>query len=495
MSLLSWMWIFLIIYMVGMFVLGLVGAKKTTDEDSYATARKSYNYWVVGLCIAATYASGALFMGGSGMAYGGGFPVLWYALLFPLGTFTGMMLFARMTKAMHKLKIRTLGEYLGDRFQSEFLRLVMGVVSLFLLFLIGAQVISAGTIFSMMMGIPYEIAIWLGTAFILIYITFGGAHADFLTDSVQAVMMVIVAVILIAIAFTAPGLHGGIGAINDKLVQISPEMGWNSLFNSKMPQFSGGFIVAMILFTTIPFAIQPQSAVKFMGLNKMRDIPKAIMVAAVCGFLFQFAGTMAGITARVLVPKGVITRADMALPALLQQVFGPFVTALLCMAILAAVMSTVDGVFLSLSQVFANDVYRKSIATRAGHSEEQIERNCKWIARIVIIVVGIAATAMVIKPPQYLMMWLTLGGSFVFACVSGVVIVGAMWRGVTKSAVLISFILSIALYWYLALVVKVPSMSIAGIVFIFSLIATFVLSKVTKQTFTDEHLEKFFGVN
>lgn len=492
MSLLTWMWILLVIYMVVMFVLGIVGAKKTKSEDSYATARKSYSWLTVGLCLAGTYASGALFMGGSGMGYGGGFPIFWYTLLFPLGSFTGMMLFARITQAFHRLKIRTLGEYLGERYQSEALRLIMGIVSLFLLFLIGAQVISAGTIFSMMMGMPYEVAIWVATIFILAYITLGGAHADFLTDSLQAFMMVIVSVIIIVIAFATPGLEGGIAALNDKLVQISPEMGWNSLLNKSMPQFSGYFLVIMILFTTIPFAIQPQSGSKFVGLNNIKDIPKAILLAAACGFLFQFAGSLAGITARVLVPEGIITRADMALPALLMHVFSsPFVTALLCITILAAVMSTVDGIFLSLAQIFANDVYRKSIAPRANHSEEITERNCKWIARIVIIVVGIASTAMVINPPEYLMMWLTLGGSCVFASAGAPVILGAIWRGVTKSGALITFLASIGLYWYLGLVVEVPSMSIAGIVFIFSMIAIYVFSKLTKQTFTDEHLENF----
>jgi sodium/proline symporter len=60
----------------------------------------------------------------------------------------------------------------------------MAVVSICLLFLVGSQIIAAGTVFSMLMGVPYEWAIWISTALILIYIV-GGAHTAFLTDTAR----------------------------------------------------------------------------------------------------------------------------------------------------------------------------------------------------------------------------------------------------------------------------------------------------------------------
>ena len=173
--------------MLGMIALGFVASKKTENNDDWATARKSYGPISVGLTMVATYASGALFIGGSGMGYSVGYPIMWYSLAFPLGSFCGVLLFGRFTQSMHKQGLRTFGEYFGARYQSDFMRIAMAIVSICLFFYISSQVISAGTILELLMGIPYKVAIWVSTVLILIYITGGGAHSDFLTDTAQAI--------------------------------------------------------------------------------------------------------------------------------------------------------------------------------------------------------------------------------------------------------------------------------------------------------------------
>ena len=79
--------------------------------------------------------------------------------------------------------------------------------------------------------------------------------------------------------------------------------------------------------------------------------------------------------------------ANTALPALFIEIFPTWLAALLGVGVLAAVMSTADGLVISTSQVFANDIYRRSVAPRLHRelSEEALDRNVLLISRIVTV--------------------------------------------------------------------------------------------------------------
>jgi Na+/proline symporter len=85
MSVGAWMWIFVGAFILFMFYLGYVGAKRAKDSDSWITARKSYSWWQVGLTNVRDISSGALFLGGAGLGYMSGYPVFWYSLFFHWG--------------------------------------------------------------------------------------------------------------------------------------------------------------------------------------------------------------------------------------------------------------------------------------------------------------------------------------------------------------------------------------------------------------------------
>lgn len=492
MTLAVWTGVFVGLFIIGMVVLGFIASKKAGDSDEWATARKSYGWFVVGLTMVATYASGVLFLGGSGMGYSTGYPIMWYSLAFPLGSFCGVLLFGRFTQTMHKQGIRTFGEYFGERYQSPFMRIAMAIVSICLFIYISSQIMSAGTILELLMGIPYEVAIWVSTILILIYITGGGAHSDFLTDTAQAISMIILALVCLVICIVAPGVEGGMAGVNRIVESINPEMGWNSLFNTSVPQFATPFFAGMILFTTIPFAIQPQLALKLVALKDPRDSKKAIMLGLIVGFLFQIVAGLTGLSAHAIVPEG-IARADMALVSVLMKVFAdvPIITALLCSAIVAAVMSTVDGLFLAMGQIVSNDIYRLTIAPRRGDSPEKIEKTTLWISRVSTVVIAVIATLLAVDPPDSILMYMSLGGSCLFCCAAGPMIFGALWKRTTKVAVIASFCICVPLYWYLGLVVNLPSMTTPGVVFIINMLLTWLISLVTPMEYSSEFLRKF----
>lgn len=85
---------------------------------------------------------------------------------------------------------------------------------------------------------------------------------------------------------------------------------------------------------------------------------------------------------------------NQALPALFIEIFPTWIAALLGVGVLAAVMSTADGLLVTSSQVIANDLYRRTFARRwhAGWSDDQVEAMTLKISRMATCVTLVVST-------------------------------------------------------------------------------------------------------
>ena len=134
--------------------------------------------------------------------------------------------------------------------------------------------------------------------------------------------------------------------------------------------------------------------------------------------------------------------ANTALPALFLEIFPTWLAALLGVGILAAIMSTADGLVISTSQVFANDIYRRSIAPRwhAHRGARELDRNVLRISRVVTVLVllGSAGLAwLVMDMNVVLLVWVGIGGFT--ASLAGPLVLGSLWSGVTRAGALSGF--------------------------------------------------------
>jgi sodium/proline symporter len=105
-------------------------------------------------------------------------------------------------------------------------------------------------------------------------------------------------------------------------------------------------------------------------------------------------------------------------------------------------MSTADGLVISTSQVFANDIYRRSVAPRihAHLDQATLDRNVLLISRwmTAVTVIGAAILGwMTMDMNVVLLMWIGVGG-FV-AALMGPLVLGSVWFGVTRTGALAGF--------------------------------------------------------
>ena len=112
---------------------------------------------------------------------------------------------------------RSIPEYLGDRYQSESIRVLVAVFSLVLFFYLAGQLVSGLVMFEIMLGLSPLWALLITTTVLSIYVVLGGAHADILTDGVQGCMMLLVAVVVIVLFVTGYGVEGSTGGLGGLL--------------------------------------------------------------------------------------------------------------------------------------------------------------------------------------------------------------------------------------------------------------------------------------
>lgn len=441
-SVAMWSWAFMVAS-IGLFIaLGYVGMRRTKNADDFAVARSSYGPWTLGLAVVATTASGSTFLGMPGLAYSVGFSSLWYPIVYPIGIYMGMFLTAKLVKAVgDKFGNRSIPEFVGQRYDSDFLRVGLAIVSLLLMFYITAQLVAAATLFQTMMGFGYTPALILTAVVLLIYIGMGGSHADILTDAVQGLFMLAIAVMVVVMFFVGAGIDGGAVAVNDAVAAKNETGGWNTLFNPEDPVTASAWLVFLLFVAHLPFGVLPHIGNKFMALNNARQMRTFLMFVIVAGGVLPMMA-LGGILGAAVLDENVTP--DAVIPTLFIELFPPVVAAFLAVGILSAILSTADGLVVSISQILANDLYRKTFA--GNQPTEAVERNALVIGRIGVFLTLVGGVAMAWNPPEFLsiMLWIGIGG--IVSGMAGPIMIGSLWRRATKTAAITSFVVGVVGY-------------------------------------------------
>ena len=441
-SLYLWSWGFLVVYIAGMLGFGYIGSRRVAGADDYATARRGYGPLLLALAFASTAASGATFLGLPGLTYSYGMSTLWIAFCYPLGIYIGIMICQRtIGRYGNAAGARSMPEFLGERYRSEMIRVSTAIFSLILLFYLASQLVSGLVMFEIMLGVPGPWALAITTLVLLGYVTLGGAHADILTDGVQGLLMVGLAVAIAVIFLLGVGTGGFDGLIEGLRAEDPALLG---TFNPANNTTASLWAAVTVTIAHIPLGLLPHIGNKLWALRDERARTRFLIVAFTFGLILP-AITLGGMTARVVLGDSLFDAtggANNALPALFIEIFPTWLAALLGVGILSAVMSTADGLVISTSQVFANDIYRRSIAPRLHPDlpQEKLDRNVLTISRAMtaFTIVGAAILGWMTQNMNVvLLMWIGVGG-FV-AALMGPLVVGSFWWGVTRTGAIAGF--------------------------------------------------------
>ncbi|AQQ54705.1 sodium:solute symporter family protein [Planococcus lenghuensis] len=444
-------WIFIAIFILGMLVFGYLGMKKTHSADDFATARSSYGPITIALVISAGISSGSTFMGMPGLAYGIGAPSLWYPMLYPVATVIGMLFVAKTIKIYgDKFGTRTIPDFIGERYNSEFLRISLTIISVLLIFYVVSQFVAAATMFQVMMGLEYGVGLIITGVVLAVYVFMGGSHSDIMTDAVQGFLMVITAIIVVIAFVSSVGVAGGFGDMISLIDERNPGGGFDNLFIPGDATYGSFWLVGLLFVAHLPFSILPHLGNKFLAVKSSKDMKKLIMYCTIFATILPLMG-LAGLLGIAVLDPALDIRPDQVVPVLFQEIFPPVIAAFLAVAVLSAIMSTSDGLIVSLTQLLANDIFRRTIVPRTNISKERSEKLELAISRYSTFLVIIIAIWMAWSPPQYLAVFLWIGIGGIVSATAGPLVVGGLWKRATRAGATWSLIAGTVAYWVIYL--------------------------------------------
>ena len=450
-SVVMYSWIFMAIFILLMLYLGFVGMKKTHSSDDFATARSSYGPITIALVISAGISSGSTFMGMPGLAYDLGAPSLWYPMLYPVATVIGMLFIAKTIKIYgDEFGTRTIPDFIGQRYNSEFLRISLTIISVLLIFYVVSQFVAAATMFQTMMGIDYSLGLFITGVVLAIYVFMGGSHSDIMTDAIQGLLMVVTALIVVFVFLTSTGVAGGFSDMISLINERNPEGGFDNLFIPGHNTYGSFWLVGLLFVAHLPFSILPHLGNKFLAVKSNKDMKKLIMYCTIFATILPLMG-LGGMLGIAVLDPAVEMRPDQIIPVLFQEIFPPIIAAFLAVAVLSAIMSTSDGLIVSLTQLLANDLFRRTIVPRIKISKEKSEKYELAISRYSTFLVIIVAIWMAWNPPQYLSVFLWIGIGGIVSATAGPLVVGALWKRSTKKGATLSLVAGTIAYWVIYL--------------------------------------------
>lgn len=392
-------WIAFGVYLAVTAGLAIIGYLKTDSLESFAVGKRDMGPWLVGITMGAAMSSTATFVINPGFVYAHGlsaFVHLGLAVGIGIAVALGVMspTFRRVGVDGHAL---TLPHWIGARYQSTALRVIFGLISLmsiaFLVLIAGSvQILLQKTL-----GLSPDNALLLTIGFVFSYILIGGTYAHTYTNSLQGVMMVFVTVaILIKTvgALTTDGFWAMLEARDANLLAtVNPE---SVLYGDFFSVYVAGFVIGFAV------VCQPHLLMKALYLEKDEDVGKYVMVSVGITALF-FTLLLGGLAAHaVLDPAAAeVARQDAVMVAWLKTQFGDVTFVLISVALVAAGMSTLDGILVAMSTVVSNDVYLP-IAGRTFLSDRTADQQQVAgyrFGQVVLVLMGVVTYLFLVKEP------------------------------------------------------------------------------------------------
>ncbi|MFZ1750664.1 MAG: sodium:solute symporter, partial [Saprospiraceae bacterium] len=174
------------------------GAKQTKNIQDFALGI-GFSPLIVGLSLAASITSAATFIINPGfVALYGWSAFVAMSLVLPLGLYISLIVLSKsFRKYGTSIKALTLAQWVGQRYNSKFFSLLMAFFSLLMLTFIVLICVGLTKVIAKSLDADELTVLVSMVVFVFGYTMFGGANSMVYTNTIQAVLMIIVAIILL----------------------------------------------------------------------------------------------------------------------------------------------------------------------------------------------------------------------------------------------------------------------------------------------------------
>lgn len=434
----------LVVFFAVMIGIGVYCRKKATDVNGFVLGGRAVGPWLTAFAYGTSYFSAVIFVGYAGQ-FGWKFGVAstWIGLgnAF-IGSLLAWVILGRRTRVMTQhLGSRTMPDFFGIRYASTPLKLAASAITFLFLIPYTASLFNGlSRLFEMAYpGVSYELCVILMAILTGIYVLFGGYLATAINDFIQGIIM------LGGIVTVVVAVLNGNGGFNASMESL--ETGING--GSEYVSFFGAdpiFLIFVVFLTSLGTWGLPQMVAKFYAIKNEDSIKKgtvistvfAVIVAGGCYFLGGFGRLYA--SEFELVNGNPKEGFDVIIPTMLENL-PELIIGIVIVLVLSASMSTLSSLVMTSGSTITLDFIASVKANKGKDMTEKGKMLCIR-AFIVFFIIVSASIAIFQHNSKNLFIaqmmgvsWGAMAGAFLAPFLYGL-----YWKGVTKAAVVTSFV-------------------------------------------------------
>lgn len=390
--------------------IGLWAAKRNRTQTDFFLGGRELGPFVAGLSYAASTSSAWVILGFSGFVYAIGVSALWMVPGILAGYAVVWLYFGeRLRQESAAREQLTLTDFIlqdatDDSAQLRMRRFAAGIAAALVLvcfvFYIAAQFDAAGKALAEHFAITLSQAVVLGAAIVLLYSLLGGFWAVSVTDTLQAVIMLLVA---IGVPLAGLAAAGGPGVLWQQLSLTMPA-DYLSLTGGHAGLVLPGFVLGLVGMSLGALG-QPHLLSRLMAVRGSAERRQGFLITMGWGLLVYLGMALLGLSGRLLLPE--LGNAEDVFYRIASNYLPPVLAGIVIAATLSAVMSTVDSIMLAAAGAVAHDM---------GVSRRFPGRQL-LVSRIVMALVAVVAVVLTLSLPdtifnRVLFAWSALGAAF-----------------------------------------------------------------------------------
>ena len=475
----------LVLYLGIMAFIGWYAGRKTNSIGDFFVLSGKAGVLVSGIAYFSTQFSMGTFLGTPGTIYGVGYAGM--AISVPGAVFCmilpALLIGRKLITLGHKYGFLTMADYLTDRYHSKKMSGVLGVMMLFFLVpMMGAQIIGAGVIVHVFTGLPEWVGVVGMGIIVILYCMSGGMKGAMMTDVIQGSLMIATAVVTFIVSVV---MGGGFSNINHTLQSMNEAYLTFPGANGYMPWT---YYVSNIVLWSFFTMGQPHLFTKFFAMKDHKTMFKAILLGTAGMFFSATLIEWAGVNGIASIQN--IEKADQIIPMILQRGLNPFLASIFIAGIVAAGMSTIDGILVTTTGAVTRDIYQKIINKDA--TDEAVMK----LSKVVTVIIGIIVICFGVFQPGSIfeINLFAFSGMAIFVVP---ILFGIYWKKATAKGAIASVIVGIIslLLFTLNPSVKALAMGFHAL-FPTTIIASIVMIVVSKFTETppQETIDRHFTV-
>ncbi|WP_017754347.1 sodium:solute symporter family protein [Calidifontibacillus oryziterrae] len=422
-------WAIVIYIIIALYVAYLSRTGTQNNLGSYFLGDRKLGGFVSALSYSATTYSAFMLVGLAGLTYKGGVGALGFELIYLMGVSLVAFFGPRFWIVGKKYGYVTPSEMLGDRYDNKMVAVIVSLTScIFLIPYSAVQLTGVGYLLQGMTNneIPFTVGVIIATIVAIVFAYIAGIRSVAWTDSLQALFMIITSTIVV-------------------LVLINELGGFTGFFHSLEKNHSeyltvpgnGFWSFTTFLGMTIPWFFfslsNPQVSQRLFMPASLKSLRIMLMGFMIFGLIYTLVAVIWGFSAVVMFPG--LENPDLATPMVLSSdVVPPLLGVIVMVGIMAAAISTIDSILLTLSSLFARDVYGNF--KRSSTDQMQLR-----VGKIVIPIIAILAFLFA-KLELNLIAVLSVASSAGLLVVVPAIIGAFFWKRGTAAGLLTSVMIS-----------------------------------------------------